>query len=177
MKDRHRKIPLRVGIILSLVLVVATMAAPVLPKKRELPDELHCLAGIKTVSIDLEQVVGRVVDEQTLKVQFRRALKASGLVVTQKVGTPRLALQYIVAANEDVPGAVSLTTIIAVHQRVDLRRLGKTMTLPVASVIQAAVGTEERLQELMAHEIQRATDRLARYVAWASREKDADGDR
>jgi hypothetical protein len=171
MKNRHKTFPFQFSIVLSLIVVAAITAAPILPQGQNLPDEVHCLAGIQTVSVDVDQVVGRVMDEKSLKVQFRKALKASGFLATQEAGTPHLVLQYIVATNQDVPGAVSLTTIISVHQRVDLHRMGKTMTLPVASIIQAALGTEEHLQELLAHEIQRATDRLARYVAWASRTK------
>jgi len=83
---------------------------------------------------------------------------------TEKAQTPRLAFQYIVATSSDAPGAVSLTTIIAVHQRVDLNRQQKTMTLPVASVIKGAVCNEADLDRLMVHEIRRATLELEVYV-------------
>ena len=170
MTNHPTNLLIRVGIILSLAAAVGISAAPILPDKPNLPDEFLCLTDIRNVSIDVDPVPveGMVLNEKTMKMQFRNSLRASGFSVVEEPRTPRLTLQHIVATNPDVPGTVSLTTIIAVQQRVDLLRLGKTMTLPVASIVQAAVGTMEELDEMMARERQEATDRLARYVAQAT---------
>ena len=97
MSNHHRNTSFRLGILLSLIVVVVLSAAPILPDRRNLPDEFLCLADIRTVSIDVDPVAveGMVLNEKTLKMQFRKSLRASGFRVIAEPRTPRLTLQII----------------------------------------------------------------------------------
>ena len=157
-----------IGIGVMLAITITIGAAPILPGRDKIPDELRCLANITSVSTVIDEVVGIKIPNEKLLRKFHRTLKNEGFEINDDQETPRLALQYIAARDPDIPGALGVTIIIAVHQRVDLHRMEETMALPVASIVLATLGKEDQLEELVDHEIERAVQRLKIYVTRAS---------
>ncbi|MAE66481.1 MAG: hypothetical protein CMJ18_19605 [Phycisphaeraceae bacterium] len=159
------------GIVLCLIIAASIGAAPVFQRRAELPGELQSLASLHELAIVIDHTIGRVMDEYTLRKRFSAALRRSGFKVVEGTAPPRVALQYIVTTEPDMPGVIGLTTILAVHQGVTLRRLEKDLTVPVASLVHATLCREKDLDATMEREIQTATDRLADYVKQASKHR------
>lgn len=160
-----------------LVTAATACAAPFVPGRARVPDEMRCLADIRTVRAVIDQLPPQAAEAAVgtrMTEAFRDALETAGFTVVTGEGTPRLALQFFTGTDGDHADLLALTTIIAVHQEVELRRLGQPMTLPVASIVTSALGERGDLEDLMLQQTKAATRLLHSYVTRASR-KPADG--
>jgi len=173
MPTTPRTSPARWAACVAAGAAAAVCAAPFVPARTQVPDELRCLAGIQTVSHGIDQLPALAANDATrtrLDAAFREALEGAGFTLSDQPTPPRLGLQFFIGTDAGHADMVALTTILAVHQEVELRRLNQPMTLPVASIVTTALGERDQLEDLMLREIRAATRLLRRYVQSASRE-------
>jgi hypothetical protein len=161
---RRMHLQLLPAIVLLVVAVVA--AAPVFPARPKLRDETRCLAQLRRISISIDELPPDTKTERLhLLDVFRNELIKNGFVIAVDDTPARFALQFQIATDpETAPGMVALTTILAVHQDVVLRRLDEKMTLPVSTVYTTAIGTEDRLLRSMERETGNITRLLAQFI-------------
>lgn len=71
-----------------------------------------------------------------------------GFKLREGYDTPLLVQHYMLILNEDMKDTIALTTSVAIHQRVRLRRLDLDLTLPVGTVATGAIGRKRDLEVL-----------------------------
>lgn len=157
--------------VLILVTVAAgvVMAAPILPRKPQLPDEVRCLTGLKRVSIAIDplpqELVAAKVGADRLQAVLREELVRAGFEVVDENITPRLIVQCFTVVDPANPETIGVTTLLGVNQEVLLKRLDQEMTLPVATVVTTAMGKRSDLPRVAESEVRRVVSMLETFVA------------
>lgn len=172
----------------SVILAVATIAAmawcavaaPFRPVRPALPDEALSLAGLVHLSVrpivlppDLTDVSVEAGDARD---QLRSALAKAGfeMVDEEKGGdtgkaaveseVPELALTILTSTDPKQPDGIAVTVIFSVYQRVHLRRLDRSMTVPTATMGHTRLTTRTSLADAFAQELRRTVQTLQAYV-------------
>lgn len=164
----------------SIALVAAfaaswLVAAPVRPRKMDIPDEERCLAGIDSLSINAEfyspliPAVG--VEKESVVRQITQILSDANFEVRNDELAPRATIQFFTATSKDVPDAIALTTILAVNQGVTIKRLNDDMILPVSQIVTTAVCKKENLAVTVERETKNATQLMMGYIKRATSEQ------
>lgn len=177
MNDCYRRSWILAGSAAVLGLALCLRAGPMLPRPGDLPDEVRCLADIRTLSIEIVPLPPGITQQPaTLIERIEQVVQRHGFEVVEPPHTPRLALQCMVIRDEDTaPGVVAVTAILAVHHRVRLYRLEADMTLPVATVVTTGVGAAGKVADLVAEQTDVAAGLFVRSVEQASRRGGAGG--
>ncbi len=153
---------------LLVVMVGVSLAAPILPRKPRLPDEVRCLTGLKRVNIGVDSLPPDLINAGAsttrLNDLLRDRLTKAGFEVVDDAGAPRLVVQCFTSADPQIPNVVSVTTLLGVNQAVVLKRLEEDMILPVATVVSTAVGNRNDLAKLSEREVERVVDMLDTFV-------------
>ncbi len=167
------KKPFVLGLVVGIVSAAVVAAAPILPRKADIPDEVLCVANIDKVSIVVSPVpedlrlagVGQAELEQVL----RNALRASKIeVVDDRSVTPRLVLHALTLNDPVVDDAVAVIFFLDVQQDVTISRLKRDLVVPTTTVLGAAQTTRNNLGRVARVQCENAVKQFLNIVQIAS---------
>lgn len=171
-------IPTVTMIVAGLAVGVGSLVAGPILFNPDVPDELRCLARLKSLSIALAPTsqLPREVSGNELLALVTSAVADHGIQVHEGRNTPCMLLHHVLARNPDVEGTVALTVSLAVHQRVHLHRLALDMTLPVGTVTTSAIGGDTDLAALYRKQTKAAVEDFLYFVEAADAQVKPAGD-
>ena len=162
------------AVILALVSTLWVGAVPILgSRKPSLPSEVMSLAGLNKVSVALYPLPTELVEAGAshgkILGDFRSTLKNSGLKVVAKNPDARIVLKVMSASHGRHKGAVGISVIMAVHQKVRVTRIDRDeMVLPTMSLSKLAVVPIHLAATGLASEVRVISDQLVTLVRRAT---------
>jgi len=127
------------------LLTVMLPAAPILPTRRNLPDEIRCLVGIDRVRLEIApisaQMRGVGVSQEKINGIIRKGITGSDIRIVSDEDAPMLSVTLWPMHTPDLPKVFAVVVMIDIQQRVALlRRDGDKMTLPTTSIMARNIG-------------------------------------
>ena len=124
---------------LTAVALVA-IAAPIMPRKTRIPDEMRALAQLEKINIEYQAIpsqlarVGlRKADVQRL---VQRRMRQHGFKLVSETDVPGITVSFRAMEDDTVPGALGHAAFLELRQSVRLMRLeDASMKLPTATVL------------------------------------------
>ena len=170
--DRFRHTDLWLGLLgLFFVATLATKAAPMLPGKQVLPDEILCLAEIRKVSLHINalprEIINAGVEVSDLEKIMADRLTGVDIDISDEALLPRLILTCLVTTDPAVPDGMAVACFLDVHQDVEVLRLQKRMTLPVATMLQVNQTTRINSADVVGRQCAQVTQSFVQYVSAA----------
>ena len=109
-------IPTVTMIVAGLAVGAGSLVAGPILFNPDVPDELRCLARLKSLSIALapDSQLPREVSGNELLALVTSAVEDHGIQVHEGRGTPRMLLHHLLARDPDAEGTVALTVSLAV---------------------------------------------------------------
>lgn len=160
----------------SLVPIAAVMtglalASPMGPVRRYLPDEIRSLANLKRVRIDVRPPQGALANSDLTIERFEEALTRHldrvGIKIDDDPELPKLVLATVGVETEHHPEMLAWNLVIAVHQRVLLRRAGQELTVPTASMSQIMLVSRKESVKGIDPAVKKSINTLVEYVRQA----------
>lgn len=150
-----------------------TDAGPFAPAPPRVPEEALSLSGLTRFQLGTIPLTP-LLREADVKVEslvklIARQLQQEGISLGEDPLLPRLSLVILTDTNPDQRGAVSLTTIMAVHQKAHINRIDRSLTVPTATTGNTALTTRKGLSDAVEQSVQRAVQTLLDYMNWVSR--------
>ncbi len=160
----------------ALGISLAGRAAPILPGSapRDAPDEALSLAGLKRVRIEVLPLPPLLKDAGVRPSNLRQLLivplEEAGIKIEEEPDLPRIVVKVFMATDEQQPQALSIGVVVAVHQRVRVRRLDRSLVVPTATVTQVAQASRETARDAVERELQVVAHALQRIIRVATLE-------
>jgi hypothetical protein len=158
---------------------VATLAAvwshagPLLPEQPSPPEEALSLSKVTQFQLDpilLSPLLkDAAVNARPLARKLRGQLRRQGIELADNPALPRLVLTILTDTDPDQPESVALTIIMAVHQRVRIDRINRSLSVPTATTGNTRLTTKRSLSSAVERGMQNAVGTLLDYIQWASR--------
>ncbi|MAE62725.1 MAG: hypothetical protein CMJ18_00510 [Phycisphaeraceae bacterium] len=170
---------IRLGMaVLVAALPVVIIAAPLLPTRSVIPDEVRSLARIDEVGLEVwrlpRSLRGAGVDERRIRSILERGLNDAGIRVTQDHTTPRIVVKFWPATDSKLPDVIAIVLTLDIHQRIAMMRLDQEqMTLPTTSVIARAITTKDKRGGVLMKKVGDATDLLVNALTEATNRVEA----
>lgn len=135
---------------------VWTIAAPILPDKPEMPEEVLSLAGIHKLRLSQREipdlVKGHLTRERVREICVER-LARGGILVEDDPDLPGIDVGFQVNESEAHPDMVGLVVVVGVYQTVRVHRLERDMTLPTVSFVGGIATTKADAADVLAAQL------------------------
>jgi len=150
---------------LVAALPLALTAAPTFPVRENIPDELRCLQGIDSVSLDVRvpktvQSLG-VNAEKLRKFIVKKLQEADMSVVDRNPEVPHIEATITTSRSPETTDVVAVVVTLEVKQRVMILRInGRPLTLPTTTFVAVAVARKEDVGRAAERQCRDSTDHL-----------------
>ncbi|MAE65031.1 MAG: hypothetical protein CMJ18_12240 [Phycisphaeraceae bacterium] len=119
---------------------LAITAAPIIPERAKLPEELVSMSELTQLTLELrllpEELRSAGVREEEVRRQIKTMLADAGMevVAADERQIPGLRVAIEAGLERDLPDIVSLAVFIDIVQKVRVERLDRSLLLPTATV-------------------------------------------
>ena len=167
-------IPVVCGLVAALPL--ALPAGPIVPEREEIPDELRCLQGIDSVSLNVARLPKMVrsmgVDAESLRKSIAKRLKGSGMrIVERNPEVPHIEATITISRSLEALEVVAVVVSLEVKQLVLILRIkDDPLTLPTTTYVAVAVAREDEVRRAAENQCRDSTDHLIRTMNQATAE-------
>ncbi|MAE63073.1 MAG: hypothetical protein CMJ18_02270 [Phycisphaeraceae bacterium] len=161
-------------IVFGTVLTLATPpgAAPMVPERPRLTAEQRTLRDLSEVKLDVfplaEDLTEAGMTHEGLRKAFTKTAESAGLKIVDADDVPMARLVIFASKNPQQPDALALTFILAIHQRIAVKRLNEDFKAPTAFFTQTRLTTLEDAERLVEWELRTMTRRVMKIVNRAS---------
>lgn len=143
-----KRIPLRAAVILLSFALIAVTAAPLLPSRPALADDVRSMADLERVVLEIVTMPPPLREAGIVAAHIRKRwrvkLAEAGIeVVEYDAPTLRLQVQHLV--DEDVPDAAGLLALLTLSQEVSITRLDERLTLPSYTAYAAGIDAGDQI--------------------------------
>lgn len=146
--------------------------APMMPNKRALPEEAYTLANLRQFALSVPNISSFMENQgyHTARIEqmLREHLEEHGFEVVKDASAPEVVVQINANLHEDHEDVVALALVLAVHQDVELTRLGQHYKVPTASMSQVVLAEKASLEEHVRDMARVSIEGLAMVVRRAS---------
>jgi hypothetical protein len=161
----------------ALSLSVAALAAPILPEKQPVADEMKCLANGKRLRVEFGEMplaLARVgVSAANVQRNVRRKLGEAGFEFVDDPETPKLLISFRALVDSTVKGTTGFAIFFEVRQRVRVLRLGDDMDLTTATLLAYGIKKNRHVAKAAFDRLDYTIDQLVFFVEAATRHRDA----
>ncbi len=141
--------------LVATVVIMVAMAAwrvqaePIIPRARELPEEIQSLARIDQVQLKVLKLPRSLRERGFTESEVRRRciawLAMDGIEVRDDPYLPRMELWFKDVRNQKRPSISCVTTVVSIFQSVRVKRLERDMNVPTACFVGATLTTAAEL--------------------------------
>ena len=158
--------------VLVILIAAALPAAPILGKKRMIPDDQKSLAGLREVRVHVSPLrsVLKSLDVRKAKIEalFRQELEASGFKIVTDTAAPRCVLRVVGQKDDRFPDAVSIITVIEIEQRVTVHRIEQDLTFATATFMDVFLAHKSEVSKTVKQKIPSSVAFLAKATGSAT---------
>ncbi len=171
-------VPVVCGLVATLPLALS--AGPVFPVREQIPDELRCLQGIDSVSLDVARMPKTVrsmgLNAETLrKIIARRLKEADKHIVERNPEVPHIEATVSISRTRKTADVVAVLVTLEVRQRVLMLRIkGDPLTLPTTTIVAVAVARKDQIRRAAETQCRDSTDHLIQTIYRATAESRRD---
>ena len=138
--------PVMLATNLLLVVALCAVAAPMMPRKRELPHDVRSLADLKQINLVVPDMPAQLtqagINQSHIEEVWRSRLTRAGIELATGPDVPQLKLRVEFVEDPDVPDAAGMIGFITLVQAVTITRLDEPLVLP--SYTEYAVGIDAK---------------------------------
>ena len=149
-------------------------AAPILPEKSSLPDEVLCLRNVQEVRVVAGSVPPLLIkaglNAARIEGMVREQLKKARFNAEGGENAPQLVMYILAVEDVDLPGVVNIVAFLEVNQDVRVIRLdNKTMNLPTSTLFSFKSAKPDRLEAPAQRVVEDAVSQFIHAVDSATR--------
>ncbi len=154
------------------ILSMVCFAAPVMPKK-QLPDPILSLAGVKEVRVGITPVSHELREHDITKAFIRTTIETllteRGIAIVEHENAPKLELMSIAVVEPTVPDATAFNMRLLFYQRTHVERLDRALVVPTFSDFNVSIDRNEKLKETAILTLEQLLSRFADKLDMATR--------
>ena len=157
------------AIAVCFAVALTAIAAPIMPRKTAIPDEMRALAKLKEVQIEYQAIPQplahhglRKEDVQRL---VQRRMKQYGFDLVSKSQVPIITVSFRAMEDDTVPKATGYAVFLELRQRVRVHRLDDdVLFLPTATVLAYGLKQNDLVKEGVLERVNFAIDQFLHFA-------------
>lgn len=126
-------------------------AAPIIPEKKRLEDQIRSLAALKRVQLVLDPMPKEIRDagleSRDLAERWKKRIAASGLEVVEDKDAPMLHLSLSTVTDDKLPGGIAFNPFLSLEQSAHIDGIETRLTVPTYLHIMVGLDTAENLKD------------------------------
>jgi len=151
MQPAGRLIAFGVAVVLVALTSWLCTAAPIVPERRRVTNEIRSLAGIAEVEVEVDSASSVLAEMKypvdRMKKRTADLLAEHGIMAVTDSAAPILNLVLLTETSQDHPEMVSFTYHLSLEQDVVLERLNEKILVPTYALVHGSLTTREKLTQ------------------------------
>lgn len=138
----------------ALVLILAGLsvwAAPLLPQRLHLTDEIRSLARLERVELNIAHISPTLrevgVDAIAVRESWKQRLEDAGVAIEESDDLPKLQLVGTALLDKGTPDSIGYCFIISLEQGVEVDRLNQKLSLPTWTGVYTGMKHSDEIAE------------------------------
>jgi hypothetical protein len=154
-----------IGAVVAVAVIggaIAIHARPIMPIRRELPDEILSLGRISSVGVTVSPLrrglrEARLAAHQLSEI-LEQSLTAAGLELSSKPDVPQLNVNCDLLSSSEFPQAAAVIVVLEIRQSTHLSRLDMELKIPTAAIMRASLTSQDQIRPVTYRLCQKAVD-------------------